>query len=51
MNLQDQYLLAKHLQDALNKANERILKLEEKIKKLEEQKNNSKNEQVLFFRD
>ena len=53
MDLQEQYKLAKHLKDALEKANKRIIELENKIKKLEEQKNNSSfnNQQSLYFKD
>lgn len=53
MNLQDQYQLTKLLKDALEKANERINQLEEKVKKLENQKNDSisKHEPSLTFND
>jgi len=53
MDLQEQYKLAKHLKDALDRANKRILELERKIKKLEPQKNDSSfnNEQSLYFKD
>ena len=53
MNLQEQYLLAKHLKDALMKANERIIELEKKIKILEKKKRDSnfKNCDPLIFKD
>jgi hypothetical protein len=53
MNPQEQHLLAKHLIDALNNANKRIIELEEKIKKLEKQKNKSnvKLKDPLIFKD
>ena len=53
MDLQEQYKLAKHLKDALEKANQRIMELENKIKKLEQQKNSSSfnNKQSLHFKD
>jgi hypothetical protein len=53
MDLQEQYRLAKHLKDALDRANKKILELEKKIKKLEQQKNDSSfnNEQSLYFKD
>lgn len=53
MDSQEQYRLAKHLKDALDRANRKIIELEKKIEKLEKRKRNSSStiEQPLYFKD